>query len=160
MLIRDLENKTGLERATIRFYEKEGLITPERRENGYRTYSKEDCDTLLKIKLLRQLGMPLDTIKSLQRGSTDFSTALDEQIMFLESQIQNAERAKRFVRRSRTQGPATKRWTQPITSKRSCARPSRCRSSNKPHRPTHGGASSPGRSIFGCFSCCVLSFLL
>ena len=35
MLIRELEQNTGLERATIRYYEKEGFITPNREENGY-----------------------------------------------------------------------------------------------------------------------------
>lgn len=94
MLIRDLESQTGLERATIRFYEKEGLITPERQENGYRIYSEGDCDTLLKVKLLRQLGMPLEKIKGLQQGSEDFSAALAEQIEVLEKQIQDASRAK------------------------------------------------------------------
>ena len=94
MLIRELEQKTGLERATIRFYEKEGLITPTRAENGYRTYGEVDCDTLLKVKLLRQLGMPLERIKELQQGSTDLSDALTEQIAALEKQIQDSSRAR------------------------------------------------------------------
>ena len=34
MQINELEMKTGLDRATIRFYEKEGMITPTRLENG------------------------------------------------------------------------------------------------------------------------------
>ena len=55
MQINELEMKTGLDRATIRFYEKEGMITPIRKENGYRDYSEEDQQHLLKIKLLRSL---------------------------------------------------------------------------------------------------------
>ena len=42
MLIRDLEQQTGLDRATIRYYEKEGLLNPHRTENGYRDYSDTD----------------------------------------------------------------------------------------------------------------------
>lgn len=94
MLIRELEKNTGLERATIRFYEKEGLVTPVRHENGYREYTQADCDTLLKVKLLRQLGMPLEMIRGLQQGSEDFSAALTDQIQALEHQIQDAGRAK------------------------------------------------------------------
>jgi len=94
MLIRELERDTGLERATIRFYEREGFITPHREENGYRTYSDEDKETLLKIKLLRQLGMPLEMIRGLQQGSEDFHAALSDQIQALEHQIQDAGRAK------------------------------------------------------------------
>lgn len=94
MHILDLERHTGLERATIRFYEREGLITPERQENGYRTYSESDRDTLLKIKLLRQLGLSLEKIKDLQQGRVDFSAALTEQIGSLEQQIQSLTRAR------------------------------------------------------------------
>lgn len=101
MLIRELEHETGLERATIRFYEKEGFIQPQRSENGYRRYSQEDCDTLLKIKLLRQLGMSLETIRDLQQGSGDFSDALSDQINALDAQIHNSFRAKEICREIR-----------------------------------------------------------
>ena len=47
----DLEQQAGMTRANIRYYEQEGLLSPVRRENGYRDYSQEDLDTLLRIKL-------------------------------------------------------------------------------------------------------------
>ena len=94
MQIRDIEGKTGLERATIRFYEKEGLIVPQRKDNGYREYTEENLDNLLKIKLLRQLGLPLETIKNIRQGSTDFNQALLEQIQNLENLMDVAARAK------------------------------------------------------------------
>ena len=49
-------------RANIRYYEQQGLLTPARRENGYREYSDEDLQTLQKIKLLRHLGLSLSLI--------------------------------------------------------------------------------------------------
>ena len=55
MTIKDMELQTGLARANIRYYEAEGLISPERAENGYREYSQEDAETLLRVKLLRAL---------------------------------------------------------------------------------------------------------
>ena len=36
MTIAELERRSGMTRANIRFYEGEGLISPARRENGYR----------------------------------------------------------------------------------------------------------------------------
>ena len=63
MTIKELETSLGMTRANIRFYEQEGFLTPERGANNYRIYSEEDVETLRKIKLLRQLGLPLDTIK-------------------------------------------------------------------------------------------------
>lgn len=65
MLIQDVERQTGLDRATIRFYEKEGIVIAKREENGYRSYSDENVQLLLKVKLLRQLGVSLIKIKSL-----------------------------------------------------------------------------------------------
>ena len=104
MIINDLEAKTGLDRATIRYYEKEGMITPIRKENGYRDYSEEDLQHLLKIKLLRQLDMPLYRIKALQQGSFDFQCALKEQISILESKRDTAQRSTQVCVQMQTDG--------------------------------------------------------
>lgn len=63
MTIKELEVRLGISRANIRFYEKEGLLRPARRANGYRDYSAEDAAALEKIALLRRLGMPVETIR-------------------------------------------------------------------------------------------------
>ena len=55
MTVKELEQALGMSRANIRFYEKEGLLSPLRLENGYRDYTPDDLETLRKIKLLRQL---------------------------------------------------------------------------------------------------------
>ena len=68
MTIKELEQRTGLPRTSVRFYEQEGFLHPERRENNYRDYSEEDARTLKKIKLLRQLSLDLDAIRRLQAG--------------------------------------------------------------------------------------------
>lgn len=67
MTIKELEERTGMTRANIRFYESEGAV-PGRRENGYRDYSEEDVKTLEKIHLLRQLHLDIDTIRLVQKG--------------------------------------------------------------------------------------------
>ena len=63
MQIKEVEEKTGLERSSIRFYESEGLIHPKRLENGYREYGEEDLQALYKIKLLRSLGATVEEVK-------------------------------------------------------------------------------------------------
>lgn len=45
MTINEIESRTGLERATVRYYESEGLIKPAREPNGCRNYSDADLDT-------------------------------------------------------------------------------------------------------------------
>lgn len=104
MRIQELELRTGLERPTIRFYEKEGLITPKRRENGYREYSEEDIQQLQKIKLLRQLGMSVEKIRQLQQGTADFPAELDKQIRFLTDQIFQSKRAREVCQTMRNDG--------------------------------------------------------
>lgn len=104
MLIKDLEAKSALDRATIRFYEKEGLITPERQENGYRTYSEADLDTLLKVKLLRQLEMSIDNIKDIQQGQGSLTAAAEQQIGILEAKIKGTERSLEICREIRNSG--------------------------------------------------------
>ncbi len=84
MKIKEIEELTGIPRANIRFYEKEGMLCPHRSENGYRDYSEEDKEGLLKIKLLRSLDISLEDIKSLQQGNGDLSEVLDHQLGILE----------------------------------------------------------------------------
>jgi len=77
MTIKEIEEITGMIRANIRYYEAEGLVVPERnKENGYRIYSREDADILLKIKLLRTMDVPLEEIKSLQAGKATLPEVL------------------------------------------------------------------------------------
>lgn len=93
MTILELEQKTQLDRATIRYYEKEGLITPMRRENSYRDYSDTDAEEILKIKLLRQLDLPIHQIKLLQNGEADVADVLRHQAVMLEKQVKETGRA-------------------------------------------------------------------
>ena len=69
MTIKEIEALSGMSRANIRYYETEGFLSPERRENGYRDYSEEDLETLKRIKLLRLLGVSLADIKAAKEGS-------------------------------------------------------------------------------------------
>lgn len=45
MTIKEVEEKTGLTRSSIRFYEKEHLIDPKRdKHNRYRDYTETDAE--------------------------------------------------------------------------------------------------------------------
>ena len=77
MTIKEIEERSGLTRANIRFYESEGLLKPERGENKYRNYSQEDLEVLKRIKLLRSLRMPLSEIVALDKGEEKLIPAMD-----------------------------------------------------------------------------------
>jgi len=69
MRIKEVEALTGITSKNIRFYEKEGLLSPSRNAgNRYRQYTEEDVRRLKEIKLLRKLDVSLVDIKSLQSG--------------------------------------------------------------------------------------------
>ena len=88
MTIREIEELSGMTRANIRFYEKEGLITPERNSNGYRNYSEEDLSILKRIRLLRTLHLSLEDIKSLSRNEQELSGLLIRHLAALKKEQQ------------------------------------------------------------------------
>ena len=94
MQIQTIEEKTGLDRATIRYYEKEGLIQPQRLQNGYRDYSQDQLNDLMKIKLLRQLGLSLDTIQCLIEGKDNLHSILENQLVLLNAHMNQIESAE------------------------------------------------------------------
>ena len=71
MNIKQASEQSGVSAPNIRFYEKEGLLTPARRQgNDYRDYTAGDIRALKLIRMLRMLDVPLPTIKAvLQRGA-------------------------------------------------------------------------------------------
>ena len=68
MNISDVEKKTGLPSTAIRYYESRGLISVKRKENGYRDYDEKSVALLLKIRLLRELEIPLSDIRLWRDG--------------------------------------------------------------------------------------------
>ena len=68
MNIKEAESLTGITKQNIRFYEKKGLLTPQRNENKYREYSNEDIERLLQIKMLRKLDVPIEHIQRIFDG--------------------------------------------------------------------------------------------
>lgn len=54
---------TNLGIHTLRYYEKENLISPERKENGRRLYSENDVNWIQFIKRLKDTGMPIKEIQ-------------------------------------------------------------------------------------------------
>lgn len=93
MTIKEIEALTGLSRTNIRYYEQEGLITPTRSENRYRDYSQADVDTLLRVRLLRSLDLPLEEIKKLLQGG-DLSLTLKQHLRNLEEKADSIDHAK------------------------------------------------------------------
>ena len=94
MTIKEMEQRSGMTRANIRFYESEGLLIPARDKNGYRNYSDADLETLRKIRLLRSLHIPLDDIRALIRGDRRLSDVLGTHMTELENSQSELDRCR------------------------------------------------------------------
>lgn len=86
MTIKEVEKELGLSRVTIRFYEKENLLTPQRSGNSYREYDEEDVAVLMKIVILRKLGFSLSEIKEQEERGNKFLEIVNDSIGY-EKQI-------------------------------------------------------------------------
>jgi len=97
MNIKAAEELSGVSRQNIRFYEREGLLNPDRNpENDYREYQQEHIETLKMIRVMRMLDMPLDQIKLVLEGSISPAKAAKEQKQKLKAQQEQLSAAIRF----------------------------------------------------------------
>lgn len=100
MKINEVETLVGITKKNIRFYEAEGLLSPQRnRENGYRSYEEKDVAILRQIKLLRKLGLPLSEIRAIQQGTMTLDDGLRRHLVVLERQKENLDQASQLCAR-------------------------------------------------------------
>lgn len=87
MNIKEAQTQSGVAAENIRFYEKQGLLSPLRNKgNDYREYSAQDIRTLKRIRALRMLDMPLPKIKAVLDGALPLGDAISAQQERLETQ--------------------------------------------------------------------------
>lgn len=95
MKINKVEELVGITKKNIRFYEEKGLLTPERNsDNGYRDYSETDVEVLQKIKLLRQLSVPIEEILKMQKGYLTLEDCMRRHIITLEREEENVKQQR------------------------------------------------------------------
>lgn len=95
MKINQVEQLVGITKGNIRFYEKEGLLTPGRNnDNGYRDYSDADVAWLKKIKLLRMLDVPIEEILRLKSGALTLEDAMGRHMIQLQRRQANLAAAQ------------------------------------------------------------------
>ena len=64
--VNKLSKMSGVSARTLRYYDEIGLLKPVRvASSGYRLYGKNELDVLQQILFYRELGFPLDEIKSI-----------------------------------------------------------------------------------------------
>lgn len=96
MKIKQVEELVGITSKNIRFYENQGLLTPERAENGYREYHEQNIEALKKIKLLRKLGISVEEIRAVLNHSRSLEDCLEKHLTVLEKERENLSNMQRL----------------------------------------------------------------
>ena len=78
-------NLMGMSLDTLRYYEKEGLIMPERKENNHRIYDDSDVNWMQFIKRLKETGMPIKEIRKYARLRSEGAATMGERMRMLVS---------------------------------------------------------------------------
>ena len=100
MNIGELEKRTGVSKQNIRFYERKGLLKPERNAwNQYREYTEKDVQDLMMIKMFRKLGMPLEEIGHVLEKDTTVESAVKKQLDSLEKKQRELDGGIRMCRK-------------------------------------------------------------
>ncbi|MGL5809913.1 MAG: MerR family transcriptional regulator, partial [Nocardioides sp.] len=61
----ELAARSGVPATTLRYYDRIGLVVPDRRSNGHRRYGVATVQVLQVIQLARAVGCTLDEIRAL-----------------------------------------------------------------------------------------------
>ena len=96
MKIKQVEELVGITSKNIRFYENQGLLTPERAENGYREYHQKNIDELKKIKLFRKLGISVEEIKAVLGGDKKLGECLERHVDVLNKERENLDNMQKL----------------------------------------------------------------
>ena len=81
--IGDFSKLTGLGIHTLRYYEHEGLIAPERNSSNRRCYSDKDFTWIEFIKRLKDTGMPIKEIRHYSELRAAGDSTLSERMEML-----------------------------------------------------------------------------
>ncbi|MGW5875408.1 MerR family transcriptional regulator [Nocardiopsis terrae] len=96
MRIGELSERTDTPRRLLRYYEEQGLITPDRCANGYRRYGEEFVDRVLQIRGLLDAGLPIRLIRQIlpcldRPRVIHFTDATPEMLATLEGELERMD---------------------------------------------------------------------
>lgn len=83
MKTHEVEDMLDITKQALIYYEKEGLIHPQRLDNRYRDYTQKDIDILKLILLLRSMEISIDEIKLILNDQLSIREALQQKQDFI-----------------------------------------------------------------------------
>ena len=87
MKIKEVSERYGISAHTLRYYEREGVLPPVRRDKGgRRDYSEQDLHWVEVAQCLRSVGLPIETAADYVRREQAGCMNAQEKIELLEEQ--------------------------------------------------------------------------
>lgn len=138
MKISEVAARTGVAARLIRYYEQQGLLTPARQPNGYRSYREEDVERVVRVAGLIQAGLPTRLVKVLMDAedanardeptcSLEVARQLARELAAIEQRISCLSRSRdtirEYLRRTRREAPSNADALSVKDSARSRGRP-------------------------------------
>ncbi len=102
--IGDVANLMGLSRDTLRYYEKRGILSSRKADNGYRYYTNRDISKMLSILYQRKMDIGLNDIETLwAKGNSidSLSQILDTRLQEEEQEIRRHQQTMARLHMSR-----------------------------------------------------------
>jgi DNA-binding transcriptional MerR regulator len=64
MNIGELSARSGVSARSLRYYEQQGLVAPERARNGYREYAESDVTVVQTIRAMYEIGFSREAVSA------------------------------------------------------------------------------------------------
>jgi DNA-binding transcriptional MerR regulator len=92
----ELAEACGVNSETLRFYEKAGLLNPERGSNGYRLYGVSDAKRIRLAQRAVGVGFSLQDVKAWIAGD---GSKMEQALVRVEAKIEELERLRKSLRK-------------------------------------------------------------
>ncbi|BDR55377.1 transcriptional regulator [Bombiscardovia apis] len=86
MRISDVSRETHLPISTLRYYERRGILQPNRNVQGYREYSEQDMQWIAFVQRVLEIGMPLRDIEQYAQLRRHGDSTIVERLSMLDAQ--------------------------------------------------------------------------
>lgn len=112
LTIADIANASGVSPHTVRYYVKEGLITPATQaENNYRLFTRQDVTRLRFIRMAKMLGFTLNEIRQiLEHANIGESPCADVREIIQHHIVENRQKIQELQALQTRMEQALEKW--------------------------------------------------
>ena len=96
MTIKEVSEKYQISEATLRYYEKEGILLPVKRKNGIRNYTEDNLRNIEFVQCMRNSVMSIERLKKYIMLTTGQNTERERKEILEEQRSEIKEKMKQL----------------------------------------------------------------